>query len=112
MNAKNLHKHSLPVLGIFVVTFVLSISLANHLTTASTQGVLAKALFARLIKVEPMPNGLAHFKVNYQKAGAAPASVDVAALPEMQTVGASSGKLVRLSFLVEALNPTKFSARK
>lgn len=111
MNAKNLHKHSLPVLGILVVTFALSISLANRLTTASTQGVLAKALVARLIKVEPMPNGLARFKVNYQKASATPVAVD-AALPEFQTVGASSGQLVRLSFVVEALNPAKLTARK
>ena len=112
MNAKNLHKHSLPVLGILVVAFVLSISLANRLTTASTQGVLAKALVARLIKVEPMSNGLARFKVNYQQAGATSVAVEAAAVPEFQTVGASSGQLVRLSFVVEALNPTKLTARK
>ena len=112
MNAKNLHKHSLPVLGILVMTFGLSISLANHLTTASSQGVLAKALVARLIKVEPMPNGLARFQVNHQQAGATPVATETAALPEFQAVGASSGQLVRLSFVVEALNPTKITARK
>lgn len=113
MNAKNLHKHSLPVLGILVVAFVLSISLTNRSATTNPQGVLAKALVARLIKVEPTANGLARIQINHQGVALmTPTTVDSAATSELQAVGASSGELVRLSFVVEALNTTQPTIRK
>ena len=112
MNAKNLHKHSLPVLGLLAVAFVLSISVADRVATASDRTFLAKVLVTRIVRVEPTANGLAHIQINHQLASvSAPVVVDAEATSELQSVGDSSGKLVRLSFVVEALNPIKYTAR-
>gem|GEM_PF-2064091 len=113
MNAKNLHKHSLPVLGLLTVAFVLSISLANRLATASTQNILARALVTRYIQVTPTANGLARIHINPQIAGASVVTVvDPATASDFRAIGDTSGKLVRLSFVVESLNPTKLMPRK
>lgn len=107
MNAKNLHKHSLPVIGLLMVVFVVSLLVANRLAEAGGQGALAGVLGTRLVRVEPTANGLARVHINQQRASAAlSTAVDPAATSEFQAVGDNSGQLARLSFVVEALNPT------
>jgi hypothetical protein len=113
VNAKNLHKHSLPVLGLLAVVFVLSISLANRVTLPATSNVLGRALVTRFLKVEPTSKGIARLQINHQLASANVATPDNSTVQsELQTVGDSSGKLVRLNFVVEVLNTTQLDASK
>jgi hypothetical protein len=108
VNTKNLHKHSLPVLGLLVAIFVLSISLANRVTAAKEQLNWRQVLVTRLVRVEPTASGLARIQLNYQMTGAtASTAADSTATAELRSVGTSSGKLARLSFVVAALDPTK-----
>lgn len=113
MNAKNLPKHSLPVLGMLVVAFVLSISLSNRVVTAQTRTTWATAFNTHLLSVQPTANGLARIQLNLPSASANGASpVNPAGLSDIQAVGASSGQLARLSFVVEVLNPSKLTTQK
>ncbi len=107
MNDKNLHKHSLPVVGVLLAVFVVSLSLASYAPPAGTTNLLSRAFVARLVVVAPNANGQARIQVNTRLAGSQTEyGAGQAATSQFQAIGKSSGKLVRLNFVVEALHPS------
>lgn len=112
MNAKNLHKHSLPVVGVLLAAFAVSLSLASYVAPATSTNLLSRALVARFVKLVPARNGFARMQVTRQSTSArAQLGGDPAAM-QFQAVGRSSGKLARLDFVVEALHPSLLSNQK
>ncbi|MEO8105551.1 MAG: hypothetical protein ABI602_04430 [Candidatus Saccharibacteria bacterium] len=109
MNNKNLHTHSLPVIGILLSLFVLSLSLTSYAAPAGPTYLLSRALVARFVMRGPSTHGFARIQMAHQLSGARTQFGADPAAEQFQAVGRSSGQVTRLNLVVEALHPRLLS---